>query len=118
MLIPKRFKLLGKTISIVFDPELHHKDEKHGWASYRRDEIVLQPKCQGVDFTQSNVEQTFVHEMVHHICYYAGNVIQQQLGKEYLHQNEAFVDLFAALLHQVLTTFDFGESSVEESDSK
>jgi len=106
--IPLFFKLMGKTIKVRYDANLHHQDNKHGYASYRRDEIVIQPNCEGIDFTQDNVEETFIHELVHHICYYAGNVIQHKMGKdEYLHQDEAFVELFASLLHQALTTMEY-----------
>ena len=112
MRIPSSFELLGKTITVKFEPNLYHQEEKHGLASYRRDEIILQPKCDGIDFTQANVEETFFHELVHHICYYAGNVIKHKLGDEYLHKNEAFVELFSALLHQAFITFKYDDKMV------
>lgn len=105
--IPKRFELLGKTITVEFDPMLLAEKDLHGLASYRADRIVLQPICEGVQRTEGCIEQDFFHEMVHHICYYAGNVIQSKLGDEYLHKNEAFVDLFSSLLHQAMVTMEY-----------
>lgn len=51
-------------------------------------------------------EQTFMHELVHFIIYHSGAAYR---GKDHavMHQDEAFIDLTAQLLHQALTTMEY-----------
>jgi hypothetical protein len=42
MKIPGKFKLFGTEINIVFDDNLLMREERHGEAKYRRNEIRLQ----------------------------------------------------------------------------
>ena len=108
MKIPSQFKILGKIITVKYDKNIAYKDDVSGYASYRTNEIILQPVCGGVECSQTNVEIAFMHELIHHICYHAGAAINHKLDQgNYLHQNEEFVDLFAGILHQALTSMEF-----------
>lgn len=112
--IPKRFKLLGRTITVKFDENLFHSEDKHGMCSYRTDEIILQPPKEGA-YSEAGVEATFLHELVHHILYYAGGVVKYQMGEDYLYRNEEFVDLLANLLHQYMTTAEYNYDPKESN---
>lgn len=106
MKIPVRFRLLGQTIEVKSD-DAHYRDtDWEGSASYRRNEIKLQSNGPQIPLKPEMIEQTFLHELVHYICYQAGAAVNHELKKP-LHQNEEFVDLFAGLLHQTLTTMEY-----------
>jgi hypothetical protein len=106
MKIPKRFYLFGRPIEIEYRDDILNDHDCHGQASYRRDKIILQPILPGAPQTQEQFEHTFCHELVHHITYYAGQSIHLE-GDKKLHSEESFIDLFAALLHQALTTSQY-----------
>ena len=106
MRIPKSFQLLGRTITVGEDPGLLHERDWVGSADYQKGEIKLQPIDATYPATAEKRAQTFCHELVHHICYHAGAAVNHEL-KNQLHRNEEFVDLFASLLHQTLTTMKY-----------
>lgn len=106
MKIPKRFKLLGRTIEVKEDPELLHERNWTGSANYTKGLINLQPINATYPATPEKRGQIFCHEFVHHIAYHAGAAINHELSKQ-LHDNEEFVDLFGSLLHQALTTMEY-----------
>jgi hypothetical protein len=99
MKIPKRFKLLGHTIEVGEDHDGYYQRQRYGCASYEGKWIKLQLPTQAHPITQSSLEHTFMHELVH-MCLYHTEQCQ-------LNDNEAFVDSFAGLLHQALTTMEF-----------
>lgn len=99
MRIPKRFKLLGQTIEVVFEEKLVAKDDIVGAARYRTNEIALQPCTEGCPRKPEAVEQTFFHELLHFAL--------DAMGRNELRQEEAFVDMLAGLLHQALTTAEY-----------
>lgn len=117
MKIPTRFKLMGKTVVVQYDKNIFHNDDRHGIASFRKDTIVLQSRCEGINYSQANIELTFLHELVHHISYHAGSTIQHKMGNDYLYRDEGFVDLFANLLHQALTTMEYEGKNNERKKS-
>lgn len=98
MKIPKRFKLMGQTIEIVYDSTISDMDGCAGLAKYRWNQIVLQPDTNGVKRPLSKIEQTFCHELVHWIFYMA--------SENKLRANEKLVDTIAGLLHQALSTME------------
>lgn len=106
MIIPKSFKLGGLTVNVKFNPAIQHDEDKFASASYRTTEITLMPSTEHIPRPQALIEQDFCHELVHHITYHAGDAIGSEL-KEHLHRNEGFVNLFALLLHQALTTMEY-----------
>ena len=98
MEIPKRFKIFGQTIIIEIDSELSNRDDLQGRANYRNNKIILLPD--GIaDRTKEQVEQTYWHEVLHHILY--------QLGYDKLNENNVFVDRIANAIHQVITTSEY-----------
>lgn len=108
MRIPSRFQLLGQTITVVVDPACFtEKDGVYGYASYRTNQIHLRPSTETHPLNQEQLEQTFYHELIHFILYHAGAAYS---GKcDYMHQDEGFVDLCGSLLHQAISTMEFGE---------
>lgn len=106
MRIPVRFKLLGQTITVIFRPEKFiENDGSVGFASYRKNEIELRPSTTVHPLTDEQIEQTFWHELTHFVMYYAGAAYSGK--KDYMHQDEGFVDLVGALYHQAVSTFEF-----------
>ncbi len=97
-LIPTSFQLHGQTVTVRWDETLNSKDDARGLASFRGNEIRLQPRTDSVPAINCDIEQAFCHEMVHWILH--------QMDHK-LNDNEAFVNLFANLLHQALTTAEY-----------
>jgi hypothetical protein len=93
---------MGQTINVEFCDHIAHEESAYGFACYNRNLIQIQRSVNGVRRTQEQIEQTFLHELVHFILYYA-NTGQYD---ERLSSNEALVDLAASLLHQALTTME------------
>ena len=107
MKIPKKFKILGQTIDIIFETQELIKHDLVGSAVYRENKILLRPSTESTPLTNEQIEFTFYHELIHYILYFAEAAYS---GKsEYMHQDEGFVDLCAGLLHQALSTMDYGE---------
>ena len=106
MKIPKRFKLFGRTIEVVFDEALFvERPECSGFASYRMGKIELNPS-KFLYGKADQKEQTFYHELMHFILYHAGSSYS---GEDHnnMHQDEPFVDLCSNLLHQAISTMEF-----------
>ena len=106
MKVPKRFKLFGQTITVVFAPEkFTEADGRYGFCSYRLNEIQLRPSTPVSPLSDAQIEQVFWHELTHFVLYYAGAAYS---GKsDYMHQDEGFVDLVGNLLHQAVTTMEY-----------
>ena len=107
MRIPSNLKLFGRTITIEYDPALQHNDGVHGWAKYRQDVITLQPCTDSAPITREQMEHHYLHELMYHILYAAG---EDQFDPP-LHERECLVDRIAGLLHQALTTAEYGAKS-------
>ena len=103
MRIPKNFKLLGQIITVKLEEQvfIDHEQDLSGLARYRTNEIFLRPSGSG---TEEQLEQVFCHELVHFVLYFSGG--SHKGDKDYMHQEEDFVDLTAHLLHQALNTFE------------
>lgn len=71
----------------------------HGQASYEGKWIKLNKLEGNFPVTETSIEHTFCHELVHQILYLTEH--------NKLNKNEAFVDCFAGLLHQALTTMEY-----------
>jgi cell fate (sporulation/competence/biofilm development) regulator YlbF (YheA/YmcA/DUF963 family) len=105
MQIPKRFRLMGQIIEVTSDQnDFIEEAEATGLACYRESEIKLNPALMSYR-KQYQREQIFLHELVHFITYYAQESVSGK--KNFLHQEEGFVDTFAHLLHQALTTMEY-----------
>jgi len=98
--VPLRFKLFGETIDVVWDNELSNRDNANGMSNYRYSRIELQPNTKAVFRSKEQVEQSYLHEVVHFIL--------EAIQEEKLRTDEKFVELFSKALHQVLTTSEYG----------
>jgi len=96
MKIPTQIQLHAQTIKTVYDDNLMDNHDCVGEARYRKNEIALQTLSNTTARPITQQEQWYCHELVHHIL--------NQMGKDELDKDEAFVDLFANLLHQALVT--------------
>jgi len=108
MKLPKRFQLMGRKIEVVERVDLLQDRDWTGAAVYSQDKIELLPTSEIYVRSQAAVEQTFFHELVHHLLYHAGGAINHDLKSGgYLHKNEEFVDLLGSLLHQAVTSAEY-----------
>jgi hypothetical protein len=94
MKIPKQVHLLGHTIKVKQNSKLVQHQNDFGQASFVGQTIKLAGKARGKPVTRTHLEHTFFHELVHQ-CLWA-------MGETELNENEKFVDLMGALLHQSL----------------
>ena len=113
MKIPKHFKLMGQTIQVVFSPsDFIEKDGYYGFSAYRQNQIQLRPSVPTLPLTDEQIGQTFCHELMHFIIYNEG--FNYKGIEDYMHQEEAFIDLCGHLLHQALTTMEYESVSNAE----
>ena len=98
MRIPQRFKLFGQTIEVVDDTTLA-ADNQMGFADYHRGLVLLLPISESFRASEITREQTFCHELVHHLFRSAG-------VPDKLHC-ERTVEILGCLLHQALTTMEY-----------
>lgn len=101
MKIPKSFKIFGKKYKIIIDNDKCDNEKIWGLAEYRSNTIYLCDKYEGVNISEQEKEQIFLHEMTHVILKESG------LQKE-IHENnlENFTDLFSNCLQQILNTME------------
>lgn len=93
--IPKALWLNAQRIVVEFKNDLMRVEDNYGHAAYREMAIRIQPSAPAFERQQSDIERTYIHEMVHWILH--------AMGESDLQSNEKFVDTFARLLHQALT---------------
>ena len=93
MQIPDEFKLAGFTITVVDKENLVEERGIIGEAVYGKQLIYLDRSAAPVSET---IEQAYLHELIHWILYV--------MNEDQLKDNEKFVDVFAHLLYQTLTT--------------
>ena len=106
MKIPKRFKLLGQTIHVVWESQhFVEKTDCIAFACYRKNEIQMNPNMPYKNDEQ--MQQTFLHELVHFIIYFSQTTKNKEC--EYLHEDEPFIDMSAHLLHQAITTMEYSD---------
>ena len=98
--IPSSFELWGQTIKVEFDPAVHHNEGVYGWANYRLNKIVLQPRSEQTPITEDLQLHNFLHELTHFVLYCAG----EDDFNPPLHKREYLVDRIAGLLHQSIKT--------------
>lgn len=97
--IPKRFKLFGTIINIVWDNKRLNDRRVYGLCDYSKSEITLS-NTQGTEpLSIDKMMDTFYHEKVH--------MILDTMGEDDLSNNERFVDIFSKLLRQSDETSEF-----------
>ena len=95
-MIPKKFNILGHTVNVIMDKDLHRLTGNMGEACKDLNTIRLAPSI-GIDILPTSmVEHTYFHEIVH--------IILDSMNENELSANESFVDMFGGLLYQVLKT--------------
>lgn len=99
MKIPKKFKIHGQTIEVKFDDKLFSAQDVLGVALLRKNLIKIQDNNTGFKRPKTQIEQTFLHELVHMI-------LEANHYRE-LNDDEKFVEQFSTCLHQVLTTMEY-----------
>ena len=99
MKIPKSFKLFGQTIDVVIIDDLTQKTGGVGMAHINCNTIAIQPDATGYTRKEDQLHETFLHELTHMILHH--------MSEDALKENEKFVDIFASLLHQALTTMEY-----------
>lgn len=99
--IPSSFELLGVTYTVEFEDDLIGRTDNVGEADYRYRKIRLQSLKAGVPINSEKQEQTYLHEVTHHILEIMGSKLKN---------DEQFIELFAGLLHQALVTSVYGEA--------
>ena len=97
--IPHSFMLHGQTIEVKYEDDLSAKESNRGVTLHGYNQIKLQSSVRGEPQPSTWVEQAFCHELVHEILYH------MESDKD---EDEKFVNLFASLLHQALTTAEYG----------
>jgi len=94
--IPTSFQLHGQTIEVTHVDHIGSESGTLGEARIAKNQIVLQTNSSGFARSETQIEQTFLHELVHFILIH--------LRQAELCEEEAFVDGFAHLLHQSFVT--------------
>jgi len=96
MKIPKSFNLFGSTVTVEMNNTECDKEESYGTARFKSNVIYLSDKAHGNPIDESEIESTFLHEVIHFIF--------TKLGYDELSDNEKLVKQFSKALHQCLTT--------------
>ena len=99
MKIPKRVKLFGSTINIIFDDKTCESNSGYGSAIFKEDIIYLRKNAHGNGIKETEIECTYLHEIIHFIL--------NKNGYNKLCDDEDFVSRLARSLHQVLTTQEY-----------
>jgi hypothetical protein len=94
--IPKSFTIFAHKFKVLRSNDLVQREGAVGIYRHTKQEITVQNNIDGTNLTQTRIEQTYCHELVHAIL---GEICEEELC-----QNEKFVDLFAQGLHQALSS--------------
>lgn len=113
MKIPKRLKIMGHTIEIVMKSDLAAERDLIGQMQSNINTIFLQPNLPGKPMAEEMIEQTFLHELVHNILYLGFD--KYEITSKTLRADEHFVDLFAQLLYQALSTMEYPNEPTERT---
>ena len=97
--IPKRFKLFGTTINVVFDNKRMNDMNCYGYWEYRSSQITLSTTDGVHELSTDRITDCFYHEKTH--------AILETMGEFELSKNEKFVDTFAKLLRQSDMTSEY-----------
>jgi len=99
MEIPKSFKLFGSTVTVEINNTQCEREDAYGTARFKSNVIYLSDKAHGESIDKTDIESTFLHEVIHFIF--------TKLGYDELSDDEKLVKQFSKALHQVLTTQEY-----------
>lgn len=108
--VPSSFQLHGQTINVIRVDHIGSENGTLGEARMAKNEIAIQSNANGFTRISSQIEQTFLHELVHFILHH--------LGQDELNGEEQFVDGFAHLLHQSFSTMKYGSDKTTTKSYK
>lgn len=94
MILPKSFELAGLTVTIEINNNAIKENNFIGQSDFVFQKIIMDIATA----PRETVEQAFFHEAVHWILYI--------MNEHTLRNNEQFVDVFAHLLYQLLSSGD------------
>ena len=97
--IPTSLMLGGKTIKVVYDDAVSHREGINGDIHHEMGTIRLQPDRQGRPTPQDDIERVFLHELTHGVLF--------TIGKMELARDEELVNAFSNVLHQALKTAEY-----------
>jgi len=92
IIIPERFKLNGKTITVTIDDDYLSEYDSYGEADFTEKLITLCDKYKGQKLSKKEKEATYFHELVH--------MILHSMDKHKLKYDEKFVEDFAQRLYE------------------
>ena len=96
MKIPKKFKLFGNEIKVIVSEDLK-KSNKYGETHYNKNEIRIASDI----YEEKSIELdlTLYHELIH--------MILGKMSEFEKSDDEKFVQTFAELLYQAITTMEY-----------
>ena len=97
MKIPKEFNLMGQTIKVEMQDNIAQTEGATGVYYPSLQKILIQKSNSGNLYSTKQIEQAFVHELIHSCL--------DILGYKKLYKNESFVDRLAHLIYQALESF-------------
>lgn len=79
--LPKSLKIGGHTVKVLFPHTFKDTSDFCGMAKYQTNEICVADKTQSGEIrTDSDIQVTFIHELVHWICHVYNQ--EQQLDEK------------------------------------
>ena len=99
--IPKRFMSHGLFVDVVYRDNLAYERQRVGEMHLRKNEIHLQSSNDGIPRKQEQIEETFCHELMHHMF--------DKIGRSELSDDEVLVENCGSLLYQIFRTMEFEE---------
>lgn len=94
--IPKQYQIGAHTREVWKDPTLLRETGRYGEIDHVRGLIKIQSNNASLCSQESIDKDTFLHEVVHDILW--------MLDQRELNKDEAFVNTFASLLNQVISS--------------
>ena len=99
MKIPKKFKLFGTTVNVVFDVKKMDQDSLLGMSEHAKSLITLSDTYKGNKLSEDVILDTYYHEKIH--------IILDSMHEHKLSRNEKFVKVFSRLLRQSDETSEY-----------
>lgn len=101
--IPIEFQIFGHTYTVKLKKKVNKENDL---GTHSRDKKQIKLKEAGDSYDQVNVEETYLHEVMH--C------VLDHLGYDELSDDEAFVSQMSKALHQILKTSVYEKASGKE----
>lgn len=94
MKIPNKLNIMGRTYRVEYDEKGLSDNDDVGKYDEQAGVIYISKGFKELPRCMDSVEQNFLHEVVHGMCW--------QLGYNQLYNDEKFVEQFSGLLHQII----------------